>query len=512
MISRGPSRQVRFSQDDLELFARASGDLNPLHLSESYARRTAYGRPVVYGVMGAFAALAALGEKEPRRPERIVLDFTGALFTDIDYDIRIVESNEQAATVEIRDGSRTMLKTDVEFRASAIDRSGDCPLPAPAAHEAASIDIGGDVLDSPATGTYEPSVRNLNALMTRFGLNGTGFGASDLGLLLWTSYVTGMELPGERSLFARLAIDLTPASDDMTWPVEYTAHVLSYDDRFELLRTEGQVLSEGRLVAGAEIRSFVRRKPIAPDFRAMRMSVPAIGSLRGRAAFVTGASRGLGAVIAGSLVAQGCTVFANYHKSRDEAERLQRAMSDGPGRLVLIQGNAGDPAFCRNAAAEVARQCGGLDILVCNACSALVPLSIDTSSVERILAYIKDNTAYAAAPLAAFAETLDERSGQCVIMSSIFVEDPPPQWPHYVSAKRAAEGLAESAAKAHERIRFLIARPPRLRTDLSNLPMSHADAMEPAAVAASIITRLATMEQAGGVEYLSDFQPRAMAA
>jgi acyl dehydratase len=57
MVSRSPLRpapqpaaRVRFTADDVDMFAQASHDFNPLHLSDIHARKTPYGERVVFGI------------------------------------------------------------------------------------------------------------------------------------------------------------------------------------------------------------------------------------------------------------------------------------------------------------------------------------------------------------------------------------------------------------------------------------------------------------------------------
>jgi len=44
------------TQDDVEAFAEVSGDRNPLHLDEEYARASAFGGRVAHGVLGLAVA------------------------------------------------------------------------------------------------------------------------------------------------------------------------------------------------------------------------------------------------------------------------------------------------------------------------------------------------------------------------------------------------------------------------------------------------------------------------
>lgn len=41
-----------FSQDDVNSFAKTTGDLNPIHLDEEYAKNTVFKSPIVHGFLG----------------------------------------------------------------------------------------------------------------------------------------------------------------------------------------------------------------------------------------------------------------------------------------------------------------------------------------------------------------------------------------------------------------------------------------------------------------------------
>lgn len=42
---------IHFSEADVEKFAEASGDHNPLHTNPEYCRQTRFGRPIVHGAL-----------------------------------------------------------------------------------------------------------------------------------------------------------------------------------------------------------------------------------------------------------------------------------------------------------------------------------------------------------------------------------------------------------------------------------------------------------------------------
>jgi 3-oxoacyl-[acyl-carrier protein] reductase len=88
--------------------------------------------------------------------------------------------------------------------------------------------------------------------------------------------------------------------------------------------------------------------------------------LRGQAAIVTGASRGIGRAIAARLAHEGMDVAI---AARD-AQQLQRVKSEieGPGRRVLVQvADLRDPGACATLVAASAEVFGRIDLVVNNA-------------------------------------------------------------------------------------------------------------------------------------------------
>jgi len=53
------------SSDDVKLFAYLSGDNNPLHLDEEYAKTTQFGAPIAHGMFTALLVTAAVATRLP---------------------------------------------------------------------------------------------------------------------------------------------------------------------------------------------------------------------------------------------------------------------------------------------------------------------------------------------------------------------------------------------------------------------------------------------------------------
>lgn len=509
---RTPQSTVCFAPADLELFGAASHDRNPLHLSPLHARNSPYGECVTFGILGGLACLARLDGRRHLRLDAVSLDFLHPIYPGIVYVIDVHESSAREARVRLSDGTRVVLKATLSFagedtlsaaRAATEHQAASTP---PIRVRPAAPGIEELVPGYSVGGVYAPSWTQLRRVARRVELNWDKIEPAQLAALLWGSYVVGMELPGERALFSRLSLTFEATGAPPHAPLAYQASVISFDERFALLRIGAELSVGGETLARGELRSFVR--PDATDAALTNIGAetrgPLTSDLAGKVALIVGASRGLGAALALALARRGSTVFASFLLNRAEAEKL-RNLPDISGRIVLLQGDAGCLEWCEEMREIIAREAGRLDYLVCNACPALRPLRVEPGAVRRINDYVAQSLALVSTPMSVFADDLAASGGRNVVISSSATQSVPAEWPHYVSAKCAIEGLTRAAAAGHERIRFLIVRPPKLLTDLTNTPLGRQDAISPSIVAESIVESLTETPRGGDVEMLDNF-------
>jgi NAD(P)-dependent dehydrogenase (short-subunit alcohol dehydrogenase family) len=148
---------------------------------------------------------------------------------------------------------------------------------------------------------------------------------------------------------------------------------------------------------------------------------------------------------------------------------------------------------------------GALDVLVCSASPPIRALGFHPDALDRLEAFVSRSVRLVAAPLTTFLPTLADRRGQVLVISSGALETLPAEWPHYVAAKSAVEGLTNWAAARQRSVRFTLARPPKLLTDQMNTPGGRAGALPVEGVAARLVAALADDgERTGSIRRLGE--------
>ncbi len=155
-------------------------------------------------------------------------------------------------------------------------------------------------------------------------------------------------------------------------------------------------------------------------------------------ALISGASRGIGAACAKALAAGGFDVVINYRESRQAAETLARALGG-----TAIGADVSDGA----AVAQMFREAGAVDALVCNAGIALQKLFTDTTPQEwrRLFAVNVDGTYNLIQ--AALPHMIHEKYGRIVVISSVWGVHGASCEAAYSASKAALIGLTRALAK-----------------------------------------------------------------
>ena len=250
---------VRYTWEDMELFSRASHDHSRLHMSKEYARQTSYGRPIVFGILGAFAALGALNDRRGWWLTSARLDYRRPFDLDTNYRLEAKEPGPERGSVALKDAEGVILSATFSFDEArdpgGCFQAGDgiAPLREQRTWESDELKPGVRV-----GGRYAPPRDAFETLVARWGLAAKGVQAPQIAVFLWSSFLTGMHLPGLHGTSAGFRVTFDPGTSGGAVPFDYDTTIQGFDDRFRLLTTTTILSGRGGPFAAAEVVAHVR--------------------------------------------------------------------------------------------------------------------------------------------------------------------------------------------------------------------------------------------------------------
>jgi NAD(P)-dependent dehydrogenase (short-subunit alcohol dehydrogenase family)/acyl dehydratase len=471
------TRTLRIGAAHLQRFADASGDRNPLHTDEVFARATPYGRPIAQGALVTIAALAVTDPDALERLDTLHVQFKHAVLPDEEYTASLLDSEPDGARIELTHEGRLAVTISCTFGreeplprvvtqpGAVLRRSPAQPAMQELAAESASVE--------------EPYSADLDAL----GRLAEELGAAHVpqSVLLWlaaASYTVGMVVPGEHAVFvgARIASTTSERSGVLE------GSVTTVDERTGLVNLELALYAQQES-ASMTLQTFFRPPVPPPDRGSLGRYLAPSSKLAGSNVLVVGASRGLGAAVSGALATQGATVWAAFALSVPHVERLRSEF--GEDRIQSLRFDASDPSQVRAAFATLRERAGALDGVVLCAAPPIYETSMHPAASESTLRFVHTSLAMTLSPLAESLPVVSPE-GWIVVVSSSAIENPPEVWPHYVIAKSAVEGAA-AYARRFTSARVLVARPPTMWTESTNTPLARLGAVPKEQVAAALV-------------------------
>jgi 3-oxoacyl-[acyl-carrier protein] reductase len=170
-------------------------------------------------------------------------------------------------------------------------------------------------------------------------------------------------------------------------------------------------------------------------------------SLRGRGAFVTGGSRGIGRAIALALAEAGAAVALSYRGRRGDADAVVREIESNGGRAIALQMNVTDRASVEAAARDAKGALGSVPILVNNA-GINKPTDYDQVTDadwdEIVATNLKGPFVVSQVFLPLLAET---GNGSIVHIGSVSGQYGGPRTAHYAASKAGLISLAQVIAR-----------------------------------------------------------------
>ena len=230
------------------------------------------------------------------------------------------------------------------------------------------------------------------------------------------------------------------------------------------------------------------------------------GILDGRAALVTGGSRGIGAAVAERLARDGADVAITYARSEEQAKAVVERIERTGRRGLALRADAAEPSAATRVVEGTVARFGRLDILVNNAgVGVLGPL--DELTAEQIDLVLAVNVRAVLLTSQAAARHLGARGRVITIGSCIAARVAGPGATLYALSKSALNGL--TAGLAYDLgdcgITVNLVQPGPIDTDMNPADAPGADAQRAMTIAGEYGT---AQDVAAAVAYLASGDAR----
>lgn len=168
--------------------------------------------------------------------------------------------------------------------------------------------------------------------------------------------------------------------------------------------------------------------------------------LRGKIAFVTGASSGIGAAVSRLFAEEGADVLVGYHRNQAGAEQTAEAITRLGRRVWLVSLDAGNADSVAAAIEDVKRLVEAIDVAVlCAGTNAIAPLTeLDPAEWDEIIRVNLNGTFYVLRAIT----PLVRDNGAIVTVASVAAHTGAAHHAHYAAAKAGVVNLTKSAARA----------------------------------------------------------------
>jgi hypothetical protein len=437
-----------FTFADQELFARLSGDRNPVHLDPVSARRSLAKQPIAHGVHALLWALQSLCAQMADLPP------IGAMRVRFEKMIPVGANVRAVFARDAKGGGRLDVVVDDASALVCLLTFGE-----PVAQAPVEADSPAALLDAPLAARLAemaslrgraPLACSTEEARERFPAACRALGAARVAGLMGCSYIVGMICPGLYSIFRGLKLTAAEPAE----PTSLGYQAAAVDERFRLVRLD----VEGAGWVGS-LEAHVAPEPVAQPSMALiaRRIVP--GEFKGVRALVIGGSRGLGELIVKIVAAGGGEAIFTYHAGEADARRLQKEIADFGGRARFLRFDAvkDDPAAL-GVEEDAPNQ------LYPMATPAIAPGREGGFSASLFDIYLKFYVHCFHALAVRFAAQAHD--GLSIFYpSTVFLDEPRPGLAEYAMAKAAGEALCADLRMRRGLEHVLVRRLPRLPTD-----------------------------------------------
>jgi len=467
-----------FTSDDQLVFAKLSGDYNPLHLDPVRARRLLFGRQVVHGLHALLWSLDYhLGSRtQPLELRTVKANFQAGIGVGQTVSCRVTLQDEYRVAIQLEADGTPAAWLEFTWIPLRHRRPGKLPKVSPEPEKCRERSLeemaaaSGNIalyFDGDIAGRLFPNLIRLLPPM-------------QLAVLLATTRLVGMECPGHHSIYSSLNLALFSDSAGVS---NLNYHVADCNKRLALVSMD----VEAPGVKG-QVKAFLRPNPqrqAAFTDVCRQVETEEFSTQR---ALIVGGSRGLGEVTAKLLAAGGAEVIITYYRGEQDARRIvEEIVSHGAKAdclpLNVLEPSQGLPARITNRSNPLYLYYFATPYIFGTAKGKFSPQRFASFSAYYVTGFLRTVQALA-----------DPTTGLLKVFypSSAAIEELPLDMGEYAAAKMAGEILCDFLQKAHPGLSIHKPRLPRVATDqtVSLLPVGN---LEPVSVLLSHLRYLRQM-------------------
>lgn len=469
---------MKLTTEHIEAFAKLSGDYNPLHLNQDYARKTPFGGVIAHGFASVLMALGVWADSKSFRLRQIRVQFLKPLCPDQDFEVLATSAAVGSTNLQIVSGKSTLTKIQLEW--NEYDGAG-----------AASFRSAGNWQKPDKY--YSPNTNAADDIRRLFNLDLRQLPQGQLSALLWSTYFVGMVTPGKQALYSEFECEFDNEATDN--PVlEISDLQTSIDERFNQVSITGK----GTGIVKFTVQAFKRPESVSYSAEKVEVAIAGLSQnakdYAGKSVFVSGGARGFGSVLAQAFNSFGARLFLNYRTPNAETEEfIARLRRDNNDNVTAIQADLQHSEDAERVS-ELLRQAGQkIDVLVLNAFPPILTKKAAELTPDEILKFIDRALSIQLRTFYAVHSSLSPNA-KVIHVSSIYTKAPVKQLSHYIMAKAACEAFMQSLATEHKSLKFINVRPPQMLTDQTNGVLTSNSIPQATAVAKAFFEALATVD------------------
>ena len=446
-------KRVFTSEDQLD-FAKLSGDCNPLHLDPMLARRLVFGRQAVHGLHALLWSLDSHLKHDTGFVElqTVKANFQAGIGVGQSVVCRITEQDGFHISIKLETDGALAAWFEIRWVRLRQHRPQALPENPPDRQICRELFLDDVAAASGSIALY----LNRNLADRLFPNLSRAAAPLQLGALLATTRLVGMECPGTHSILASLNLSFHPVQ---AGDAKLSYRVMDCNRRLALVSMDVETPGmEG------QIKAFVRPLPRSQAaFTEIRRHVDP-GEFSDQRALVVGGSRGLGEVTAKLLAAGGAEVVLTFFQGQQDALNVVEDIVSNGAAADCCSLDVLEPS--QGLANKFASQSRPL-YLYYFATPFIFGAARGKFSSQRFAAF---SALYVTGFLNTVQAVSDPSAGLQKVFypSSAAIDELPLDMGEYAAAKMAGECLCDYLQKAHVGLTIHKPRLPRIATDQTN--------------------------------------------